>query len=159
MKACALLVGAVLVLSGCGSGATTAAPPSSQAASPVPAASATPSPTPLPSLTPAETAGPSQVPESVVCEFFTGAASTYLHEAINADLVGDNSALPTREAIDAISALATKATDPVDKKDLTTLADAMDKAVMSGGDFADWDPACEAFFVKYATKCGQPIAN
>jgi hypothetical protein len=30
----------------------------------------------------------------------------------------------------------------------------MDTAALSGAGFAGWDPAYEAFYVKYAAKCG-----
>jgi hypothetical protein len=78
---------------------------------------------------------------------------------MTADIMGENSAVPTRAAIDAFRAVALSATDPVEKRDLTTLADAIDAATLSGGTFADWDPAYEAFYVKYATQCGMEIVN
>ena len=73
-------------------------------------------------------------------------------------MVGDNEALPLRMAITEISMIAARDQDPTEKKDLTTLADALDTAALSGGGFTDWDPAFEAFHVKYAELCGQEIA-
>jgi hypothetical protein len=63
----------------------------------------------------------------------------------------------TNNAINDIKALAARATNPTEKKDLTTLADTMDAAVMAGGSFSDWDPAFEAFHVKYGPGCGQVV--
>jgi hypothetical protein len=78
---------------------------------------------------------------------------------MTADIMDENSAVPTRVAIDAFRAAAAKATNPVEKSDLTTLANTIDAATLSGGSFADWDPAYEAFYVKYATQCGMEIVN
>ena len=93
---------------------------------------------------------------AVVCEFW-GPAHDALVSAAAADMVGENPAVPLREAINAITALAAQDTDPTEKKDLTTLADTLDSVAMSGGGFAEWDPAFEAFIVKYSAQCGHPL--
>ena len=102
-----------------------------------------------------------------VCEYYNGrpdqttgkSAEKYLVDAASAAMVGDNEALPLRMAITEISMIAARDQDPTEKKDLTTLADSLDTAALSGGGFTDWDPAFEAFHVKYADLCGQQIAQ
>jgi hypothetical protein len=102
-----------------------------------------------------------------VCEYYDGrpdqttgkSAEKYLVDAAGAAMVGGNEALPLRRAITEISLIAARDQDPTEKKDLTTLADALDAAALSGGGFTVWDAAFEAFHVKYADPCGQQIAQ
>jgi hypothetical protein len=113
------------------------------------------------------TASPAAPAALIVCEYYNGrpdqtsgkAAEKYLVDAASAAMVGGNEALPLRKAITEITLIAAHDPDPTEKKDLTTLADALDTAALSGGGFADWDPAFEAFHVKYAERCGQQIAQ
>jgi hypothetical protein len=136
-------------------GVSTAVPPTVTQNTPQ-----TPAPAPTPSATPVISA-------LIVCEFFTGrpgqtsskSAHQYLVDASGAAITGGNEALPVREAITEINLIATHDADPTEKKDLTTLANTLDSVALSGGDFTDWDPAFEAFYVKYAEPCGQQIAQ
>ena len=153
----ALMLAAAL-LGGCASEPAAQAP-SAQAAATTPAPTPTPTPTAVPSPTPPTAA-------LTVCEYYNGrpdqttgkSAEKYLVDAASAAMAGDNEALPLRMAITEISMIAARDQDPTEKKDLTTLADALDTAALSGGGFTDWDPAFEAFHVKYAELCGQEIA-
>ena len=96
--------------------------------------------------------------ESVICEFLP-ATQKHILEAVDAALLDENEARPTRAAIDATEALATRATNPTEKADLASLASAMDAAALSGEGYLGWSPSYEAFYVKYATQCGWPLAN
>lgn len=117
---------------------------------------ATPSTAPVAERTlPIATSGPEA---SVVCDFFES-VDPFILEAAGASMRGDNEALPLRKAINLTEALAARARDLIEKKDLATLAGALDSAAMSGGSFSDWDPAYEAFYVKYAEQCGQKLAG
>jgi hypothetical protein len=95
-----------------------------------------------------------------VCDFFTDAGGGKdIQEAAIASFSGRNEALPLRTGIEKTKALAARASVPEEKRDLLALASALDTIALSGGSFADWDPAYEAFYVKYATRCGQPLAS
>lgn len=106
--------------------------------------------------TEAPTTAPPAAAQAVVCQFYPD-IEKMVSDAAGQDMRGENSAAATRDAINAIVALATKATNPAEKKDLTTLANAMDSAAMTGGSFSDWDPAFEAFHVKYGPGCRQVV--
>jgi hypothetical protein len=103
----------------------------------------------------------------IVCEYYNGrpdqtsakSAEKYLVDAASAAMVGGNESLPLRRAITEIGLIAAHDPDPTEKRDLTTFADTLDAVAMSGGGFTDWDPAFEAFHVKYAERCGQQIAQ
>jgi len=74
-----------------------------------------------------------------VCEYYDGrpdqttgkSAEKYLVDAAGAAMVRENEALPLRRAITEISLIAARDQDPTEKKDLTTLADALDAAALA----------------------------
>jgi hypothetical protein len=152
------LAGAFAIAACSPSAESAPAPTASAASAPAPTASAASAPAPTASAAsaPAPTASAAAVSTSVVCEFYPG-VETMVADAAGQSMSGGNAAAATRDAINAIQALAAKATDPTEKKDLTTLADTMDSAVMAGGSFSDWDPAFKAFHAKYGPQCGQVV--
>lgn len=98
--------------------------------------------------------------ESVVCDFFTGTGGGKdIEAAAIAAIQGKNEALPLRTGIDKVQVLADRATNTEEERDLRSLAGALDAIAMAGGGFADWDPAYEAFYVKYAPRCGIELAQ
>jgi len=143
----------ILALAGALAAAACSSPQSSAPPTPPTAANPIASTT---VATEAPTTAPPAAAQSVVCQFYPD-IEKMVSDAAGQDMRGENSAAATRDAINAIEALATKATNPAEKKDLTTLANAMDSAAMTGGSFSDWDPAFEAFHVKYGPGCGQVV--
>jgi hypothetical protein len=97
--------------------------------------------------------------ESAVCAVQAGPFKDQLLAAVNASILGENEALPTRQAIDELRAAAASAADPAERRDLTTLADVMDSAALSGEGYFGWADAYDAFYVKYAEGCGLEIAS
>lgn len=97
--------------------------------------------------------------DSVICDFFAqGGPGDDLTDAAIADIRGENSARPTREAIDGIEALADRA-DGEEQEDLLAFGNALDDAAISGEGFVGWTDAHNAFLVKYAEGCGVELAN
>jgi hypothetical protein len=116
-----------------------------------------PTPSPVAKPTPARTTTPAAV--SIICGAFLSAGPIdHLRAAAVGDMTGANTATDVRTAINELAALAASATVASEHNDLSALATAIDTAVMAGGSFSDWDPAYEAFYVKYAQACGQPVA-
>jgi hypothetical protein len=103
---------------------------------------------------------------SAICDFFAaGGANDHFTDATVAAIdfaagkIDDPSeAVATRDAIVGTEQLAAGLTG-AEREDLLTLADVADKAALSGQGYAGWADALNAFYVKYAERCGQPIAS
>jgi hypothetical protein len=98
-------------------------------------------------------------PASVICDAFAaGGPIDDLRDALIADMSGENPAVPTRDGIDGLEALAERASGD-EKQDLLVFASAVNDAAIAGEGTLGWNDAFEAFYVKYAEGCGQPIAT
>ena len=148
------------IIGGCAGPGSSPSPSEARVSSPSPASSVRPSSAPPAPASPAASSSPApSAVASAVCAALAGPFRDYLLAATGAAMLGENEALPTRQAIDELRAAAAGAADPGEEHDLTALADAMEPAAMSGDGYLGWSDAYEAFYVKYAEGCGLEIAN
>ena len=94
--------------------------------------------------------------QSVVCEFLTAAGGGRdIQAAAIASFSFGNEAKPLQKGITKTIALAQRAQIAEEKRDLNSLANALRK----GRRFTKWGDAYSAFYAKYATTCGWPLAS
>jgi hypothetical protein len=111
------------------------------------------------------TPSPTEAAVSVVCEAFgpdvdgvptvEGYVEAVASMADMADIgldMSDHEAESTRKAIDALTSLAGRASG-AEAEDLSTVADAMNDAALSGESYDVWSAAWDAFKAKYAVDC------